>query len=101
MNINNIEQMVLNFDEDLTIENVLHIKQPKIEFNFEQLFSEPLTEKNKNNNASLVILGDNISVLRKIKDKSVQLIFADAPYSIGKDFGNNVFYDSNTTYAIP
>ena len=29
------------------------------------------------------------SVLKKMKDKSVQLIFADAPYNIGKDFGNN------------
>lgn len=24
-----------------------------------------------------------------MKDKSVQLIFADVPYNIGKDFGNN------------
>lgn len=89
MNINSSEQMVLNFDDDLVTENVLYINQPKIEFNFEQLFSEPLTEENKNSNASLAILGDSISVLKKIKDKSVQLIFADAPYNIGKDFGNN------------
>lgn len=42
---------------------------------------------NKNN--SMAILGDSLSVLKKMKDKSVQLIFADAPYNIGKDFGNN------------
>lgn len=89
MNINSNEQMVLNFDNTLDNESVLHIKQHKIEFNFEQLFSEPLTEENMNSNASLAILGDSISVLRKIKDKSVQLIFADAPYNIGKNFGNN------------
>ena len=28
-------------------------------------------------------------MLKKMKDKSVQLIFADAPYNIGKDFGNS------------
>lgn len=37
----------------------------------------------------MAILGDSLSVLKKMKDKSVQLIFADAPYNIGKDFGNN------------
>ena len=42
-----------------------------------------------NNNNSMAILGDSLSVLKKMKDKSVQLIFADAPYNIGKDFGNN------------
>lgn len=88
MNINSSEQMVFNFD-DLVNKNVLHINQSKIEFDFEQLFFEPLTEENMSSSASLAILGDSISVLRKIKDKSVQLIFADAPYNIGKDFGNN------------
>lgn len=37
----------------------------------------------------MVILGDSVSVLKKMKDRSVQLIFADAPYNIGKNFGNN------------
>ena len=40
-------------------------------------------------NNSLIILGDCLSVLKKMKHSSVQLIFADAPYNIGKDFGNN------------
>ncbi|MCI9537742.1 MAG: hypothetical protein HFG35_05560 [Eubacterium sp.] len=42
-----------------------------------------------NNNNSMAILGDSLSVLKKMKERSVQLIFADAPYNIGKDFGNN------------
>ena len=58
-------------------------------FDFKSLFAEPIIEENRYNNNSMAILGDSISVLRKIKDKSVQLIFADAPYNIGKDFGNN------------
>lgn len=37
----------------------------------------------------MAIHGDCISVLKKMKTQSVQLIFADAPYNIGKDFGND------------
>ena len=32
---------------------------------------------------------DCLLALKDIKDKSIDLIFADAPYNIGKDFGNN------------
>ena len=45
--------------------------------------------KYKNNDSSLVILGDSIDILKKIKSNSIDLIFADPPYNIGKDFGNN------------
>jgi DNA modification methylase len=41
------------------------------------------------NDRSIVALGDALSILKKIKDKSIDLIFADPPYNIGKDFGNN------------
>ena len=43
----------------------------------------------RNSEKSLVILGDSLEVLKKIKDNSIDLIFADPPYNIGKDFGNN------------
>lgn len=46
-----------------------------------------ITEMHNNN--SMAVLGDSLEVLKKIKDNSVKLIFADAPYNIGKDFGNN------------
>lgn len=36
-----------------------------------------------------IILGDSIQILKSIKDKTIDLIFADPPYNIGKDFGNN------------
>ena len=32
---------------------------------------------------------DCIEVLKSLSDKSIDLIFADAPYNIGKDFGND------------
>lgn len=42
------------------------------------------------NGKSMVILGDSLDVLRRIKSQSINLIFADPPYNIGKNFGNNV-----------
>ncbi|MDR0325480.1 MAG: adenine-specific DNA-methyltransferase, partial [Oscillospiraceae bacterium] len=38
-------------------------------------------------NSSCVVLGDCIDTLRKIKTGSIDLVFADPPYGIGKDFG--------------
>ena len=37
----------------------------------------------------MAILGDSLFTLKQMKDKCINLIFADAPYNIGKDFGNN------------
>ncbi|AHW75585.1 putative type II restriction methyltransferase [Neisseria meningitidis] len=41
------------------------------------------------NKNSTVILGDCLEVLKTLPSSSVDLIFADPPYGIGKDFGNN------------
>lgn len=58
-------------------------------FNFSNLFTESIQEEHQYNGNSLAILGDCLSVMKKMKDKSINLIFADPPYNIGKDFGNN------------
>lgn len=42
------------------------------------------------NAKTLAILGDSLSVMREMKPESIDLIFADPPYNIGKNFGNNV-----------
>jgi len=89
MNMISDGQMVLTFDDVLEFEEASSQVYPEERFDFDKLFSEPLTEENMRSNNSLVILGKSLSVLKKMKDKSVQLIFADAPYNIGKDFGNN------------
>jgi DNA modification methylase len=39
------------------------------------------------NDFSCVMLGDSLSLLKKIKSGSIDLIFADPPYGLGKDFG--------------
>lgn len=59
------------------------------EHDFSEIFltTDNLVQAQSEN--SLAILGDSISVLRKIRSGVIDLIFADAPYNIGKDFGNN------------
>lgn len=62
----------------------------KLEFDFSTIFNEnDAAQEMMDNGQSLAILGDSLSVLKSIKDKSIDLVFADAPYNIGKDFGNN------------
>ncbi len=41
------------------------------------------------NDNSIAILGNCIEELKKIEDNTIDLIFADPPYNIGKNFGNN------------
>lgn len=52
------------------------------------LDSSDIIEKNTGNNVC-VLLGDSLKILKSIPAKTVNLIFADPPYNIGKDFGNN------------
>ena len=41
------------------------------------------------NNNSFVGLGNSLELLQKMNNNTVDLIFADPPYNIGKDFGTN------------
>lgn len=51
------------------------------------LFLDTREITKQENESSCVILGDSIFVLKKMSTSSVDLIFADPPYGIGKDFG--------------
>ena len=88
MRTNSDGQLEFEFDE-------LVPKTKKIEtgqdtaFDFMNLFSTRIAEEYQHSQNAMAILGDCISVLKKMKTQSVQLIFADAPYNIGKDFGND------------
>ncbi len=59
-------------------------------FNFNTIIDKNGIDEMIYNDNSLVIKGDSIKVLKKIKNNSIHLIFADAPYNIGKNFGNNI-----------
>lgn len=56
---------------------------------FNNLFKNRLLVNEMHNHNSMVILGDCMQVMQNMTSKSVNLIFADAPYNIGKDFGND------------
>lgn len=54
-----------------------------------KIFNDINSFEHLSNEESLAILGDSLKVLKEIKDNTVDLIFADPPYGIGKDFGNS------------
>lgn len=58
-------------------------------FDFDCLFYNGCSDGEMHNHNSMAILGDCLAVMKEMKSSSVNLIFADAPYNIGKDFGNN------------
>ncbi len=69
-------------------------------FDFSNLFDSNLTFENAYNHNSLAIYGNSLEVMKNIKDESIDLIFADAPYGIGKDFGNDSDIWSSTAEYI-
>ena len=64
-------------------------EEETIDFDFNSLFINDVSIERQNNEKSLAILGDSLAVLKGMQSKSIDLIFADAPYNIGKNFGNN------------
>lgn len=53
----------------------------------------------KTDGISTIFNEDCLEVLKNIRDNSIDLIFADPPYNLGKDFGNNSDkWDSATKY---
>jgi len=66
----------------------ISVQETYPECDFAQLFNSSNFEEIHNQH-SMTILGNSLEVLAQMKEKSVNLIFADAPYGIGKDFGND------------
>ena len=79
------------FNDDLNNEIVIENKliETNVSFDFSTLFENEIKEVELHNDNSMAILGDSLQVLKSMRSKSVNLVFADAPYNIGKDFGNN------------
>lgn len=91
LTIDNSKQSLFAIDNQASEKNIQKsLICPKTEgFDFSRLFREQLQEEHMSNESSLAVLGNCLSIMQKIKEKSIDLIFADAPYNIGKDFGNN------------
>ena len=60
------------------------------QFDFQKIFLDKINFEEIHNHNAMAILGNCLEILKKIQDNSVHLIFADAPYNIGKNFGNNI-----------
>lgn len=65
---------------------------------YKDMFSNEFEHMEKDD--SLAILGDSLDVMNSMKSNSVDLIFADEPYNIGKNFGNNFDSWSSTNDYI-
>lgn len=91
----------MSFFDEKEIENssvsIEHLSQPS--FDFSAILKDNFNYESIYNNNSMAILGDSLEVMKKIKSGCIDLIFADAPYNIGKDFGNNKdTWDSINSY---
>ena len=82
----NNELRIATSDVHTDIKNSAKIQS----FDFQSIFSDDIDFEEIHNHNSMAILGDCLSILKRIKSNSVHLIFADAPYNIGKNFGNNI-----------
>lgn len=91
--MSNYRQMTLDIEPSnqsvLSFENTDNSTNVISSYDFENLFESELSLEEMHNGNSMAILGDSLEVLKSMKSNSVTLIFADAPYNIGKDFGNN------------
>ena len=45
-----------------------------------------------------IIQGDTVELLKELPDQSSELIIADPPYNIGKDFGINQNFENVTIW---
>ncbi len=82
--LDEMAQLSLDFHENLEKED-FEIGA----FDFDAVVQKDCNIERVCNQNSLVMLSDCLTALKHIKKKSIHLIFADAPYNIGKDFGNN------------
>lgn len=91
-------QYLFDFDSQETLpQHRDYFELPQ--FDFHTLFSEKRAFIEVHNDNSMVINGDCLDILQSMKSKTINLIFADAPYNIGKDFGNNTDkWDSVASY---
>ena len=83
-----IEQLAL-FPQEIDEQKKVAMNTTGLETNWDDYILNKDILTSQSNSASMVILGDSLTVLRQIKSNSIDLIFADPPYNINKDFGNN------------
>lgn len=78
----------IDVNEETTTEKTKEIIAEYPICGFDNFFNSMNFEETHNQH-SMAILGNCIEVMKQMKEKSINMIFADAPYGIGKNFGND------------
>lgn len=73
----------------MALEQEICVKKTLETYDFGNVFNNTSGFEEIHSGMSMAILGDSLEVMKEMTDRSIDLIFADAPYNIGKDFGNN------------
>ena len=89
LNLGFTAEELLQVDKKPAYNFLTTLQKEVVPYSFDSLFYDINAFEEIHNGNSMAILGDCINVLKNMKNNSVNLIFADAPYNIGKDFGNN------------
>lgn len=69
-------------------------------FGLESIVKNTFSLEYQCNQDSMVLLGDSLEILKDFQSESIDLIFADPPYGIGKDFGNSKDIWENGKYYL-
>lgn len=94
-----IEPIILGPDRDIMIQGVVidivKTEEPTITTLPQKQRIKKIKKTHKKLPLNKIICNDSIKELQKLPDASCDIVIADPPYNIGKDFGNN-----NTKQAI-
>lgn len=94
-----VQMTLQDYIDDKSEKFVQEAKSAENVFDFKNAFATTTGLEEMHSGQSMAILGDSLKILTQMQPKSVNLIFADAPYNIGKDFGNNIDkWDSVASY---
>jgi len=85
-----IEPIIIRKDREFTIQGIIiDVIKNEEELQTKKILTVKEIKRSKILPLNKIILGDAIKELRKLPDNSCDVIIADPPYNIGKDFGNN------------
>ncbi len=95
------EPIIIRGDRNIQIQGVVvDVIQSTQETYFEPIISPFYESEKKILPKNKIILGDAIIELKKLPDESCDVVIADPPYNIGKDFGNNNDKRELTDYVL-
>lgn len=84
------EPIIIRKDRDIKIQGiVIDVIQNEEDLQAKKIGHQKIIKRKEALPLNKIILGDALAELKKLPDKSCDVIVIDPPYNIGKDFGNN------------